>query len=202
MFVHLMSLLCVAVYRCGCVVVQQAVDGRFGTAGQRCTAPKRVFVHEDVYDKFRGMVVELTQKLVVGDPMLEVTDVGPVIHSRAADTVWQRLQDGIAQGGKVLVGNKRDHNVIWPTVIENVPDSAHLVCEETFGPIMPLLKFKSTADLVARVNSTPYGLQAGVFTDSMTTAYELFTALDVGALAFNAFPGFRAETGTSFLLVE
>ena len=98
------------------LAAQQAVDGRFGTAGQRCTAPKRVFVHASVMAEFRDRVVALTAKLRVGDPALEETDVGPVVHSRAADAVWARLQSALtASGGKALIGNRREGNLIWPS---------------------------------------------------------------------------------------
>jgi acyl-CoA reductase-like NAD-dependent aldehyde dehydrogenase len=99
------------------LAAQQAVDGRFGTAGQRCTAPKRLFIHETVFADFRDRVVALTSKLKVGDPSLEETDVGPVVHDRAAEVVWQRLQSALTNGGKALVGNRRENNLIWPTVV-------------------------------------------------------------------------------------
>jgi acyl-CoA reductase-like NAD-dependent aldehyde dehydrogenase len=99
------------------LAARQAVDGRFGTAGQRCTAPKRVFVHERVLPAFRELVVAHTRALQVGDPSLEETDVGPVIHARAADAVWQKLQGALGAGARSLVGNRREHNLIWPTVI-------------------------------------------------------------------------------------
>lgn len=173
---------------------KQAVIGRFYINGQRCTAPKRVLAHKDIYPQFRDLVVEMTKKLRVGDPTLNDTEVGPVISTRAADAVWNRLQDAISRGATVLCGNKREENIIWPTVIENVPDDCDLVADETFGPIMPLRSFSTMDEVVSFVNSTPYGLQGGVFTDSLSTARELFEKLDVGTLAVNAGPQFRVET--------
>eukprot|EP00455_Lapot_gusevi_P045607 TRINITY_DN585_c0_g3_i3.p1 TRINITY_DN585_c0_g3~~TRINITY_DN585_c0_g3_i3.p1 ORF type:complete len:214 (+),score=64.62 TRINITY_DN585_c0_g3_i3:33-644(+) len=170
------------------------VEQRFGSAGQRCTAPKRIFLHHKVYDAFKEQVVAATLKLKVGDPTLEETDVGPVINETAANTVWRRTNDAVNRGAVALTPLRREGNVIWPTVLENLPEGCELVADETFGPIMPLLKFESTDQMVEQVNSTPFGLQAGLFTESIATAKSLFERLDVGALAINAGPGFRTDT--------
>jgi acyl-CoA reductase-like NAD-dependent aldehyde dehydrogenase len=173
--------------------VSAAINQRFATAGQRCTATKRLFVHEAIYTAFRDALVAKTQTLVVGDPTDETTFVGPVISTAAADEIMARIEQALAGGASLACGNRREGNVLYPTVIENVPDDAELVAEETFGPVLPLRRFTSLEEVIALVNASAYGLQAGVFTRDITIIRRLFEELEVGLLASNDGPGFRAE---------
>lgn len=173
--------------------VSAAINQRFATAGQRCTAAKRVFVHRDIYDSFRSKLVAAAEKLKVGNPVEEDTFVGPLIHSAAADQVEARIRAAVEAGARVLLGNRREGNIIWPTILENVPDDAELVTEETFGPVIPLRAFSAQKEMVELVNNSPFGLQAGVFTRDLQVAKQLFEQLEVGLLAVNDGPGFRAE---------
>lgn len=102
----------------------------FGSAGQRCTAPKRLFIHHRHVDEFKKLVVEATSKLKVGDPSLEETDVGPVINTAAADQVYSRVQKAVDRGARVLIGHKRGGamgNLLWPTVIESITPTTPLM---------------------------------------------------------------------------
>lgn len=173
--------------------VQAAINQRFATAGQRCTAAKRLYIHREVYAEFSQRLVAATARLKVGDPMQEDTFVGPLIHRAAADEVEQRIHAAVAAGARVLYGNRREGNILWPTVIDNLPDDAALVAEETFGPVLPLRAFETLDEVIGLVNASPFGLQAGVFTQKLSTARELFERLEVGLLAVNDGPGFRAE---------
>ncbi len=173
--------------------VATTIAQRFGTAGQRCTAAKRVFVHEAVFDRFRDELVAATEQLVVGDPMDEATFVGPVVNERAAALVLARVEAAVAEGATLLTGGRREGTLVWPTVLEGVPDTAVLCADETFGPVVPLFSFADEDELVRRVNSTPFVLQAGLFTNDMARVKRLFERLDVGAVAVNDGPGFRAE---------
>ncbi|TNE91207.1 MAG: aldehyde dehydrogenase family protein [Deltaproteobacteria bacterium] len=173
--------------------VATAINQRFATAGQRCTAAKRVFVHREVFDAFRDKLLAATAQLVVGDPRDEATFVGPVVNERAAIEVIDRVERAIDDGAELLAGGKREGTLVWPTVLQDVPDRADLCADETFGPVLPLFAFDDEDELVRRVNQTPFGLQAGVFTRDIDRVKRLFEALDVGALAVNDGPGFRAE---------
>lgn len=173
--------------------VRAAINQRFATAGQRCTAAKRLFVHRSVFEAFSEKLVEATSRLKVGDPARDDTFVGPIIHRTAADEVARRIDAAVAGGARVLFGHRREGNIIWPTILDNVADDAELVAEETFGPVIPLRAFDSLNELVELVNDSPFGLQAGVFTGQLSLAKELFNRLDVGLLAVNDGPGFRAE---------
>ena len=173
--------------------VRVAINQRFATAGQRCTACKRVYVHADVYQAFSDELVAQSRKLVVGDPTDEATFVGPLINSAAADEVESRIVDAVESGARVLLGNRREGNIIYPCILEDVPPDARLIRCETFGPVLPLQRFGHMQELVEAVNRSGYGLQAGVFTRDLETIRTLFEELEVGTLITNDGPGFRAE---------
>jgi len=175
------------------LAVKTAINQRFGTAGQRCTASKKLFIHESLYEKFKNHLLEETKKIVVGDPTKTETFVGPVVNSKAADEIMRRLEQAVNAGAKVLTGNKREGNIIHPTVIENVGANCDLIKDETFGPVIPLIPFKTLEDVLEQLKTSAFGLQAGVFTNDLRTIKRLFEELEVGALAVNDGPGFRAE---------
>jgi acyl-CoA reductase-like NAD-dependent aldehyde dehydrogenase len=173
--------------------VHAAINQRFATAGQRCTAAKRLFIHTSVYDEFRDSLLQATRCLKVGNPEDSDTFVGPVINSLAADALEQRITEALARGATLAQGGQREGNIIYPTILENVPDDCAVVRDETFGPVMPLRRFDDIAELIEVINGTPFGLQAGVFTNDMRLMRRLFEELEVGTLATNDGPGFRAE---------
>jgi acyl-CoA reductase-like NAD-dependent aldehyde dehydrogenase len=175
------------------LAVKTAINQRFGTAGQRCTASKKLFIHDSLYEEFKTKLVKETAKLTIGDPMNKETFVGPVVNSKAADEIMRRLDQAVKMGGKVITGNKREGNIIHPTIIENVSDECDLIKDETFGPVLPLIKFSSLEEVLTQLKKSAFGLQAGVFTHDLRTIKRLYEELEVGALAVNEGPGFRAE---------
>ena len=171
-----------------------AINQRFATAGQRCTASKRVFVHIDIYQRFKFMLVEKSRKLKVGDPMQEDTFCGPLASRSAADIVEKRIKTAIeVEGANCLLGGNRQGNIIYPTILENVSLKSELICDETFGPVIPLMPFDNIDEIIPIINSTGFGLQSGVFTNDIRVIEKLYDELEVGALAVNDGPGFRAE---------
>ncbi len=170
-----------------------AINQRFATAGQRCTACKRLFVHDAVYQAFSDKLVAASAELVVGNPTEEATFVGPLISGAAADEVESRIDAAVGSGARVLLGYRREGNIIYPCILEDVPHDAQLITCETFGPVLPLQRFSRLRDVVDAVNSSGYGLQAGVFTRDIQTIRSLFEELEVGTLVSNDGPGFRAE---------
>ncbi len=173
--------------------VGATINQRFATAGQRCTAAKRLFVHASVYDEFKALLLEKTSALVVGDPTLDTTFVGPVINQRAADAIRSLVDEAVERGATVLTGHTYDGPLVHPTILENVPAEAVLMREEAFGPVVPLFRFSEVDDIIPIINNSPYGLQAGVFTQNLALIRKLFDELDVGTLACNDGPGFRTE---------
>jgi acyl-CoA reductase-like NAD-dependent aldehyde dehydrogenase len=175
------------------LAAQTAINQRFGTAGQRCTACKKLFIHESVYEDFKTALIEKTKNLTVGDPLNKETFIGPVVHSAAADEILRRIEQAVSMGARVLWGYKREGNIIYPTILESVPPQCDLIQEETFGPVIPLLKFSDLNEVLLQLKTSSFGLQAGVFTNDLNTIKYLFQELEVGALAVNDGPGFRAE---------
>jgi acyl-CoA reductase-like NAD-dependent aldehyde dehydrogenase len=174
--------------------VAVAIDQRFRTAGQRCTAAKRVFVHEKVADAFVELLCSGIKKLKRGDPFDESTDLGPLISEQAAKSVHRSIDDAVARGGKIVCGGTRDGAFIPPTVIENVPDECAVAAEEVFGPVLPIFRFREIPELVQRLNASQFGLQAGVFTNRLDVVKQLSKELEVGALIVNDGPGFRIDS--------
>lgn len=173
--------------------VSAAINQRFATAGQRCTAAKRLYVHDDVYIAFRDALVAAARQLKIGDPTEDDTFVGPVIHAAAADEIEARIADAVEGGATVALGGRREGNIIHPTILENTSDTCELMVEETFGPVMPLRRFSDLDEIIPLINNSPFGLQAGVFTQNLAVARRLFEELEVGTVAVNDGPGFRAE---------
>ncbi|TBR42470.1 aldehyde dehydrogenase family protein [Marinomonas agarivorans] len=173
--------------------VKSAINHRFATAGQRCTAAKRLFVHSSVYDAFRDLLVQKSSELVVGDPMQDNTFVGPVIHQAAADEIKKRVTAAVDGGATVALGHKYEGAFVYPTILENVSADSEVMVEETFGPVMPLYKFDDVEEIIPIINNTAYGLQAGIFSNNLAVIRHLFEELDVGTLATNDGPGFRTE---------
>lgn len=170
-----------------------AINQRFATAGQRCTASKRLFIHADIYERFKTLLVAKSEKLIIGNPLSKDTFVGPVVNSAAADLVENRINSAIKEGAKLLLGGKRVGNIIYPTILENINLNSELISDETFGPVIPLIKFSDLDEAIKIINSTEFGLQSGVFTNDIRLIEKLYEELEVGALAVNDGPGFRAE---------
>ena len=170
-----------------------AVEQGFGTNGQRCTAVKRVLVHEDVADRFISMVLNIVKELRVGDPLIPETDVGPLITVGAAIEVEKKINNAIDNGAELLSGGNRDGAIVYPTVLRNVHPKTDLVKTETFGPVIPIMTFSDIEEAISICNGTIYGLQAGVFTNKIDIIKKLFRELEVGSVIVNQGPGFRIE---------
>ncbi len=175
------------------LAAKTAVTQRFGLAGQRCTASKKLFIHEKVYEEFKKLLIKESTNLKIGDPTLKDTFIGPVVHEGAAISIQKRIDDAVSQGATLIMGGKRDGCIIHPTILENVNDYCELVKDETFGPVIPLRKFSSVNEVLDLLKISAFGLQAGLFTNDMTVIKKFFEEIEVGALVINDGPGFRVE---------
>lgn len=174
--------------------VTVCIEQGLGTSGQRCTAVKRVFVHESVMDSFKEMLVKQVKSLKVGDPLEYETYIGPLISEEAAMEIEEKVNDAILAGARRLTDGQRENALYPPVILDKVPEKCRLIQSETFGPVLPLISFKDIDDCIRQVNSTIYGLQAGVFTNSLEISKRLFAELEVGALIVNGGPGFRVDS--------
>ena len=173
--------------------VHETIMQRITTAGQRCIAPKRIFLHSDIFQTFKVKLVEEIKNLPIGDPSIETTFMGPVINDVAAGHIMGAIEQAKNEGANIVYGGTRTGNVIAPTILDNIDHHSFLMTEEVFGPIMPLIKFDDTQQLISLVNHSPYGLQSGVFTNDINIAKKLFNTLSTGTLIVNGGPSFRAE---------
>jgi len=171
-----------------------AVTGATKNSGQRCTAVKRILVVNKVADEFSKLVLAKAKKLKAGDPMDPATDVGTVIHEGAAKTFERRVVDAVSRGAVLLHGNNRQGALYPPTVVDKVPHDAELVHEETFGPVIPIIRCPDDVAEVIRIsNSTAYGLSSGVCTNRLDYITRFINELDVGTVNVWEVPGYRIE---------
>ena len=171
-----------------------AVSGATKNSGQRCTAVKRILVVEKVADAFVELVLAKAKKLKCGDPMDPATDIGTVIHEAAAKQFEARVNDAVKKGAKLLHGNYRRGANYPATVVDHVPFDCELVREETFGPVIPIIRCKNDiADVIRISNSTAYGLSSGVCTNRLDHITRFVNELHVGNVNVWEVPGYRIE---------
>ncbi|WP_203736811.1 aldehyde dehydrogenase family protein, partial [Catellatospora chokoriensis] len=162
-------------------------------AGQSCIAVQRVIVHRDQAEAFVPKLVEAVRGLKSGDPAAADTQVGPMISEAAAERVQSWVDEAVAAGAKVLVGGTRDGASYAPTVLAEVPADAKVACDEVFGPVLVVSTVDSDAAAFAAVNDSAFGLQAGVFTSNLQTAFTAHATLQVGGVIVGDVPSFRAD---------
>ncbi|SHF42662.1 phosphonoacetaldehyde dehydrogenase [Litoreibacter ascidiaceicola] len=171
-----------------------AVAGATGNSGQRCTAIKRILVQESVADKFVPMVLAKAKKIKFGDPQDPETELGCVIHAQAAELFENRVYMAGKQGAKILYHPKRQGALLPPIVVDHVPHDSELVMEETFGPIIPIVRVPDNDEEVMAIsNSTDFGLSSGVCTNDLNRAIAYINGLDVGTCNIWEQPGYRIE---------
>ena len=170
-----------------------AVLGSYKNSGQRCTAIKRILVHRTVADRFTELVVEKTRAWKCGDPSAASTDMGTVIDEAAAALFETRVNEAIAQGARLLIGNERQGALFPPTVLDRVTPAMELVAQETFGPVSPIIAFNDLDDAIRIANGTAYGLSSGVCTDSLENITRFANELNVGTVNVWEVPGYRIE---------
>jgi putative phosphonoacetaldehyde dehydrogenase len=171
-----------------------AAEGAYRNSGQRCTAVKRILVHEKIKDQFTEQLVRKTKEYTWGDPADPATRVGTVIDEASAIYLESVLGKAVAQGARILCGGHRHGAILEPTVIAEVSRDAEMVVHESFGPLAPVLSFHDVEDAIALANSTIYGLSAGVVTRDMGHAIRFVKELKVGTVNINEVPGYRIES--------
>ncbi|MDP4284933.1 MAG: phosphonoacetaldehyde dehydrogenase [Bacteroidota bacterium] len=170
-----------------------AAEGAFRNSGQRCTAVKRILVHEKIKDEFIKKFVEKAKEYICGDPSDPKTMVGTVIDEPAAEYLENVVKKSVEKGAKVILGGKRKGALMESTVIIDVPRDADMVVHESFGPLAPIMSFKDIDDAIKLSNSTAYGLSSGIVTNNMEYALKFVKELNVGTVNINEVPGYRIE---------
>ncbi|HKW82734.1 MAG TPA: phosphonoacetaldehyde dehydrogenase, partial [Burkholderiaceae bacterium] len=170
-----------------------AVQGSYKNSGQRCTAVKRMLVHEAVASRFTDMVVEKTKRWSFGDPADPTIEMGTVIDEAAARLFEARVDEAVSQGARLLIGNVRDGALYSPTVIDRVRPEMTVVREETFGPVSPIITFKDIDEAIRISNGTAYGLSSAVCTNRLDHITRFVAELNVGTVNVREVPGYRLE---------
>ncbi|MET9673905.1 aldehyde dehydrogenase family protein [Streptomyces sp. NPDC006482] len=161
--------------------------------GQSCISVQRVIVDSSVHDRLLPKIVAAVEAQVTGDPSDAATDVGPLVDEAAAQRVEAWVDEAVAAGAKLLTGGKREGATYAPTVLTDLPEGVTLARAEAFGPVLTIAKVDGEAEAFAAVNDSDFGLQAGVFTHDLQTAFRAHRALEVGGVIVGDVPSYRAD---------
>lgn len=171
---------------------EEVVDGAIFNAGQSCCSIERVYVHEDIYDKFIPAAQTVLKKYRLGDPFDKLTQIGPVISKKAAETIKSHIADAIQKGALDVTPDNdsfksppSDGNFVPPTLLINVDHDMTVMTEETFGPVIPVMKVKDDAEAIRLMNDSQYGLTASIWTKDVAIGEELSEAVEAGTVFLN-----------------
>ena len=160
--------------------------GAFSYSGQRCTAVKRVLVIDEIADELVEKIKTRVEKLTVGSPLdSEAVDVVPLINSKSADFVEGLINEAVEKGADIITGGKREGNLIYPTLLDNVTTDMKVAWEEPFGPVLPIIRVKDKEEAIEIANASEYGLQGSVFTENIDDAFDVASKLEVGTVQIN-----------------
>jgi aldehyde dehydrogenase (NAD+) len=169
--------------------VEGAYAGAFWSAGQKCTATRRIFVEDAAYDDFRARFLDRIERGKVGDPSDPATEVGPIVSEKQLNDVLSGIERGRSEGGRVIAGGERadeEAYLVAPTVFEGVPDDGFLSCQEVFGPVTTLYRFSTLDEALSRANAVEFGLSASIFTSDLGTTTRFVNELEAGLLHVNS----------------
>ncbi len=170
-----------------------AAAGSYKNSGQRCTAIKRMLVHESVAQRFTERLLEKTRAVKYGDPMDPATDMGTVIDEAAARSFEDKVNEAVAAGARLLYGNIRKGALYSPTVLDRVDPQMRVVRDETFGPVSPIITFETIDEAIRISNGTAYGLSSAVCTNRLDYITRFVSELNVGTVNVREVPGYRLE---------
>jgi len=173
--------------------VHRCIAGGFSYGGQTCISVQRILVHEPVFHRFLDQLVEGVRKLKAGDPMLESTDIPPLIREQDAVRVAEWISEAVAAGAKLLCGGKRHGSIIEPAVLTGTVPNMRVNCAEIFGPVVTVEPYETFEEALTSINHSDYGLQAGVMTRDAVLIQNAFEVLDVGAVIVGDVPSFRVD---------
>jgi acyl-CoA reductase-like NAD-dependent aldehyde dehydrogenase len=173
--------------------VERIVFGAYYQSGQSCISVQRILVHADIYQALADKLAARVATLRMGDPRQEDTFIGPMISVKEAERCSGWIDSAVRAGAHLLAGGKREGSMLAATLLENVPRSEPVVCQEVFGPVAVLDRFTDFDDALARINDSAFGLQAGVFTRDIYKAYKAWDTLLVGGVMIGDVPSFRVD---------
>jgi len=169
------------------------VTGGFGYAGQACISVQRILVEHSVYGKFTDLLLAGVSKLKMGDPLDESSDLGPLIRESDAIRAADWVQEAIRGGARLLCGGRRTGSMLEPTVLTGTKPDMKVNCQEIFAPVVTVEPYQDFAGALKELNSSPYGLQAGLFTRDAKLIFQAYEELEVGGLIAGDVPTFRVD---------
>lgn len=175
-------------------VAKQIISGAYSYSGQRCTAIKRVLANKKIANELVNILKNEVDKLTVGSPE-ENSIIVPLIDKKSADYVQGLIDDALAKGATLVCGNKREGNLIYPTLLDNVTLDMRIAWEEPFGPVLPVIRVNSDEEAIKIANESEFGLQASIFTQNIDRAFNIAPKLEVGTVQVNG----RTERGPDHL---
>lgn len=175
------------------LAVKMCVAKSFDNAGQVCISVQRIYVHRSIYPEFVEQFVAATKQLKCGDPFDSSTDIGPMISLKEAERVESWVEEAVVAGAKVECGGNRDGALFEPTVLTSVNESMKVSCEELFAPVVGITTYEDLDECIEQINTSRYGLQAGVFTTSLDVAFKTARRIHVGGVMINDASQFRAD---------
>ncbi|WP_340009157.1 aldehyde dehydrogenase family protein [Paenibacillus sp. FSL K6-0276] len=175
-------------------LIDRCVIGAFSYSGQVCISIQRIYVHEDKYEEFITKFKIKVEKLVIGDPFDETTDISALIHEKEVNRMQMWVDLAVSRGAQVIIGGKAHNSRIFkPTILTNVASDEPVSCEEVFGPIVTVSPFGKLEQAIEEVNHSRFGLQAGIYTNDIHSAMQAAVQLEVGGVMINDFPTFRVD---------
>ncbi|HBC56202.1 MAG TPA: aldehyde dehydrogenase [Gammaproteobacteria bacterium] len=173
--------------------VERLIFGAFYQSGQSCIGVQRIFIHSAIYEETREKLVSAAEQLIMGDPKIEETFIGPLISEKEADRLENWIESAISSGAKCLCGGQRDGNLLAATFLEHVPENEPISTEEAFGPVALLSSFDEFEEALDAVNRSQFGLQAGIFTRDLYKAHLAWDRLEVGGVIIGDVPSWRVD---------
>jgi acyl-CoA reductase-like NAD-dependent aldehyde dehydrogenase len=173
--------------------IPRCVVSAFANSGQVCISLQRLYVHRDIAAEFTRRFVEATKALKVGNPLARDTDIGPMIEEREAVRAEAWIREAAAQGATVLCGGRREGRILEPTVLSTVHSAMKVMCEEAFAPLVSIVTYDSFEEAVRMVDDSPFGLQAGIYTNDIKKAFYAVDRIDAGGVMINDSSIFRVD---------
>jgi glyceraldehyde-3-phosphate dehydrogenase (NADP+) len=174
-------------------IIEKCIVSAFAYSGQVCIHAQRFYVHDAIFEKFCKLIIERANKLKTGDPLNAETEIASMIDEANAIRVEEWVNEAVNKGAKIIAGGKRKGSFYEPTILTKTSTAMKINCEEVFGPVILIEKYSDFTAAINMVNDSKFGLQAGVFTDSIIEMNEAFEKLDVGGVIINEVPSFRVD---------
>lgn len=174
-------------------IVPKCVMGAFSNQGQVCISLQRTYVMDEVFEEFIKQFTETTKQLVIGSPLEEATDISAMISPDEQERAMNWVQEAVENGAEIITGGTIENGVFMPTILTNVPSTSKVSCQEVFAPIVVVNRITSIEEGIEAINDSNYGLQAGIFTNDIQTAFHASKHLEVGGVLINDIPTYRVD---------